>query len=51
MVQDKPYFMNDQSWYYLDKKEMKYKLTKDATEKAVKSYNEFYNNLKNKIEK
>lgn len=51
MVQDKPYFMNNQLWYFWDKKEMKYKLTKGATENAIKSYNEFYNNLKNKIEK
>lgn len=43
MIQDIPYFMMNEKWYYYDYKEMKYKLTKYATKKAIESYKQFYN--------
>lgn len=39
---DEPYFMTNEKWYYFDEKEWKYKLTKEAPAKAVKSYKDFY---------
>lgn len=45
MTQDRPYFMNNEEWYYFDWKEMKYKLTNKATKEAIESYNKFYENL------
>lgn len=39
-------FLQNKEWYYFDKKEWKYKLTKKATKEAIKSYNEFYKKLK-----
>lgn len=42
---DMPYFMTNEEWYYFDFNSKKYKLTKNATEKAIKSYNEFYSTL------
>ena len=41
-ILDRPYFMENKTWYYWDKKEWKYKLTKEAPKKAIESYNEFY---------
>lgn len=38
----RPYFMENKGWYYFDDKEWKYKLTDKAPEKAIKSYEEFY---------
>ena len=43
---DMPYFMENENWYYYDYEKMKYRLTKDAPEKAVKSYEEYYLILK-----
>lgn len=40
-----PYFMYNEKWYYYDYKELKYKLTKYATKKAIASYNQFYKEL------
>lgn len=37
-----PYFLNNRSWYYYDEEEGIYKLTKEASEKAIESYTEFY---------
>lgn len=39
---NKPYFMKNKEWYYYDSKEIKYKLTDKAPEKAKDSYKEFY---------
>lgn len=39
---DKPYFMENPLWYYHDNDEMIYKLTNDAPQDAIDSYNEFY---------
>ena len=44
-IVNKPYFMNNKEWYYWEYKEWKYKLTDKASEKAVKSYNQFYKNV------
>lgn len=41
-VEDKPYFMMDESWYYFDEKECRYYLTDKAPEEAKKSYDVFY---------
>ena len=41
-ILDRPYFMNNDEWYYWDRKEWKYKLTDKAPQKAIDSYNEFY---------
>ena len=42
MTTDKPYFMENEEWYYFDEEEFRYKLTDKATEKARKSYKDFY---------
>lgn len=36
------YFMENEEWYYYNEKESKYKLTNNAPKKAIKSYEEFY---------
>ena len=43
MIQDLPYFMYNEDWYYYDWDEIKYKLTDKAPKEAIDSYNEFYN--------
>ena len=42
MMHGKPYFMENEEWYYFDKKECCYKLRPDAPKKAKESYEEFY---------
>lgn len=42
---NEPYFMSNPDWYYFDETEFRYKLTDKAPEKAIDSYNEFYNLL------
>jgi len=44
MTIERPYFMNNQEWYYHDLNEFKYKLTVKgkALKRVVKSYNDFY---------
>ena len=42
MRSGKPYFMENEEWYYFDEKDFKYKLTDKATNKAIESYNEWY---------
>ncbi len=42
MINKEPYFMTNEEWYYHDEKEWKYKLTEKAPEKAIESYNKFY---------
>lgn len=41
-VAEEPYFLTNSNWYRFDEHECKYILTNDAPEKAVKSYNEYY---------
>lgn len=38
----RPYFMNDEDWYYYDEEEEIYKLTDEAPLMAIISYEEFY---------
>ena len=45
VINEKPYFLSNEKWYYYDEEEFCYKLTKEATEEAVKSYEEFYSNF------
>lgn len=42
MIQDVPYFMANEDWWFYDWEEMKYKLTDKAPKKAIESYKEFY---------
>ncbi len=42
MVIEQPYFMNDESWYYFDLNDKKYKLTEKAPKSAIVSYKQFY---------
>lgn len=42
MIQEKPYFMNNEEWYYYDWEDMKYKLTEKAPKEAIESYKKFY---------
>lgn len=46
IILEQPYFMSNEAWYYFDEEEWKYKLTKEAPPKAVKSYEEHYALLK-----
>lgn len=48
MQVEKPYFMSNEDWFYFDEKEFKYKLTEKATEKARKSYEDFYDLLEDR---
>ena len=41
-MQDKPYFMTNNEWYYFDEEEFKYMLTDKAPKEALLSYEEFY---------
>lgn len=41
-MQDIPYFMENEEWYYFDEKKWRYFLTDKAPQKAIDSYNEFY---------
>ena len=45
MTTEKPYFLENEAWYYFDEDEFCYKLTDKAPKKAVDSYNEFYDLL------
>ena len=45
MQLDIPYFMSNKDWYYFDPKDLMYKLTDQATDKAIESYNQFYKDL------
>lgn len=45
MLLEKPYFMENEEWYYHDKKKNRYFLTDNAPEKAKKSYEEHYAQL------
>lgn len=42
---DRPYFMENEKWYYFDAEDFKFKLTEEAPQKAVESYKEFYEAL------
>ena len=45
MTLDEPFFMKNMNWYYYDLNQKKYVLRKSAPEKAVASYNQFYNEV------
>ena len=45
-----PYFMSNEDWYFFDEDEWRYKLTEKAPEKAMKSYEEFYEKLDGYVE-
>lgn len=38
----RPYFMENEEWYYYDEEEEICKLTDKAPKEAIESYNEFY---------
>lgn len=40
-MKDMPYFMSDERWYEFDFKKRIFVLTKEAPEKAKKSYDEY----------
>lgn len=42
IMQDMPYFMENDEWYYFDYNKRKYVLTGKAPKKAQESYKEFY---------
>ena len=42
LLKEEPYFMQNEEWYYHDRKKCKYVLTDKAPEEAKKSYEEFY---------
>lgn len=44
-IEEIPYFMTNEEWYYHDEEEWKYKLTDKAPQKAIDSYNEYYKQL------
>ena len=46
-ILDRPYFLENEEWYYYDYEELKYKLTDKATQKAIESYKEFYKEATN----
>ncbi len=39
---EKPYFMNNEEWYYYDEQKFKYILTNKASQEAIDSYNKYY---------
>lgn len=42
---DMPYFMQNEEWYYFDYQKRKYILTDKASDKAKRSYKEYYKEL------
>ena len=42
IINEQPYFMENPDWYWFDEDEFRYVLTDKATEKAKKSYDEYY---------
>ena len=45
MTIEKPFFMTNKEWFYFEEEKMQYFLTEKATEKAKKSYKEFYSDV------
>ena len=41
-MQDMPYFMNDEKWYFFDYEKRVFMLTEKAPKKAKESYDHFY---------
>ena len=41
-ILDEPHFMKNDEWYYFDEEKRRYMLTDKAPQKAVISYEEFY---------
>lgn len=46
MMQDMPYFMNDEKWYFFDFSKQVFMLTEEAPKKAKESYELFYKSEK-----
>ena len=46
---ERPYFMTNKEWYYYDESDECYKLTDKAPPEAVKSYEEFQEELEKSI--
>lgn len=44
-----PYYMTNTKWYYFDENEFKHKLTEEAPQKAIDSYNEHYKLLESRL--
>ncbi len=42
---ERPFFMNNEKWYYYDYEELIYKLTDEAPKKAKESYKEYYKKI------
>lgn len=42
LMQDMPYFMNDEKWYYFDYEKRVFMLTEKAPKEATESYKQFY---------
>lgn len=42
VMQDMPYFMNDEKWYFFDYEKRVFMLTEKAPKKAKESYDHFY---------
>ena len=45
MTIEKPFFMSNKEWLYLDEDKTQYFLTENPPEKAKKSYEEFYSSV------
>ena len=39
---NKPYFLENEDWYYFDEEDWCFKLTDKATKEAIESYIDFY---------
>lgn len=47
MTLPKPYFMENEEWYYFDEDSFMYKLTDKAPKEARDSYKEYYKDVYN----
>lgn len=47
MTLTKPYFMENEEWYYFDEDSFMYKLTDKAPKEARDSYKEYYKDVYN----
>ena len=45
MIAEQPYFMENDEWYTFDEESFRYVLTDKAPQKAIDSYNEYYNEV------
>lgn len=44
-MQDMPYFMENEEWYYFDYEKKRYMLTDKAPKEAIESYEDFYKEM------